>query len=132
LDQSGTLPKTILYNMNSSHNEVLSSLIGTFMGDGIPGKIQHGPAWWFHDQKEGMVQQLQTLSNMNLLSHFVGMVTDSRSFLSFPRHEYFRRILCDLLGSDVEKGIIPNDEHLLQDLIESICHKNALTYFSYR
>lgn len=132
LDQSRSLPKTILYTMNSSHNEVLSSLIGTFMGDGIPGKIQHGPAWWFHDQKEGMEQQLQTLSNMNLLSQFVGMVTDSRSFLSFPRHEYFRRILCNMLGSDVENGIIPNDEKLLGDLIETICHKNAMRYFSYR
>lgn len=131
LELKDQLPKTILYNLNSSYNEVLASLAGTFMGDGIPGKIQHGPGWWFHDQKEGMEAQLQTLSNMSLLSQFVGMVTDSRSFLSFPRHEYFRRILCNMLGSDVEAGIIPADNGLLADLLEKLCYTNALRYFSY-
>ena len=131
LEQKNQLPKTILYNLNSSDNEVLASLAGTFMGDGVPGKIQHGPGWWFHDQKEGMEAQLQTLSNMSLLSEFVGMVTDSRSFLSFPRHEYYRRILCNMLGSDVENGIIPDDDSLLGSLIEKLCYTNALRYFSY-
>jgi len=131
LEQKNQLPKTILYNLNSSDNEVLASLAGTFMGDGVPGKIQHGPGWWFHDQKEGMEVQLQTLSNMSLLSQFVGMVTDSRSFLSFPRHEYYRRILCNMLGSDVENGIIPDDDSLLGSLIEKLCYTNALRFFSY-
>ncbi len=131
LEQNNQLPRTILYNLNSSDNEVLASMIGTFMGDGVPGKIQHGPGWWFHDQKEGMETQLQTLSNMSLLSQFVGMVTDSRSFLSFPRHEYYRRILCNMLGSDVENGIIPDDDSLLGNLVENLCYTNALRYFSY-
>jgi len=131
LEQKDQLPKTILYNLNSTYNEVLVSLAGTFMGEGIPGKIQHGAGWWFHDQKEGMEAQLQTLSNMSLLSQFVGMVTDSRSFLSFPRHEYYRRILCNMLGSDVEAGIIPDDDELLADLLEKLCFTNALQYFSY-
>ncbi len=131
LEQNNQLPRTILYNLNSSDNEVLASLIGTFMGDGIPGKIQHGPGWWFHDQKEGMEAQLQTLSNISLLSQFIGMVTDSRSFLSFPRHEYFRRILCNMLGSDAELGIIPDDDSMLGNLIEKLCYSNAIRYFSY-
>ncbi len=131
LEQNGQLPRTILYNLNSSDNEVLASLIGTFMGDGIAGKVQHGPAWWFHDQKEGMELQLQTLSNLGLLSQFVGMVTDSRSFLSFPRHEYYRRILCNMLGSDVENGIVPDDDLLLGDLIKKLCYSNSIRYFSY-
>ncbi len=131
LEQNDQLPKTILYNLNSTYNEVLASLLGTFMGGGVPGKIQHGAGWWFHDQKEGMEAQLQTLSNMSLLSEFVGMVTDSRSFLSFPRHEYYRRILCNMLGSDVEAGIVPNDDRLLADLLEKLCYTNALSYFSY-
>lgn len=131
LELNDQLPKTILYNLNSTYNEVLASLVGTFMGGGIPGKIQHGAGWWFHDQKEGMEAQLQTLSNMSLLSQFVGMVTDSRSFLSFPRHEYYRRILCNMLGSDVEAGIVPDEDALLADLLEKLCCTNALRYFSY-
>lgn len=131
LELTGQLPRTILYNLNATQNELLASQIGAFMGDGIAGKIQHGAAWWFHDQKEGMEQQLQTLSNIGLLSQFIGMVTDSRSFLSFPRHEYYRRTLCNMLGSDVENGIIPNDDRLLQGLIEKLCYTNALRYFSY-
>jgi glucuronate isomerase len=131
LDQSNQLPRTILYNLNSNHNEVLASMIGTFMGDGIPGKIQHGPGWWFHDQKEGMEVQLQTLSNMGLLSQFVGMVTDSRSFLSFPRHEYYRRILCNMIGTDMKNGIVPNDYALMGELIVKLCYTNALQYFSF-
>jgi len=131
LDSNGQLPRTILYNLNSSDNEVIASMIGTFMGDGIEGKVQHGPAWWFHDQKNGIEEHMQLLSNISLLSQFIGMVTDSRSFLSFPRHEYFRRILCNMLGNDVESGLIPDDDKLLGELIVKLCYSNALRYFSY-
>ena len=132
LESNGQLPRTILYNLNSSDNEVLASMTGTFMGDGIEGKIQHGPAWWFHDQKNGMEDHMRMLSNISLLSQFIGMVTDSRSFLSFPRHEYFRRILCNMLGSDVETGLIPDDDKLLGEMIVKLCYSNALRYFSYK
>lgn len=132
LDSDKQLPKTILYNLNSSDNEVLATMIGNFKDNELPGKIQHGPAWWFHDQKEGMEQQLQMLSNMSLLSNFVGMVTDSRSFMSYPRHEYYRRMLCNLLGSDVEEGILPEDYSLLGNLVSKLCYVNALNYFSYK
>ncbi|TVQ08691.1 MAG: glucuronate isomerase [Balneolaceae bacterium] len=131
LDLERKLPKTILYNLNSADNEVLATMTGNFQGEGISGKMQHGPGWWFHDQKEGMEAQLQTLSNMGLMSQFVGMVTDSRSFLSFPRHEYYRRILCNMLGTDMQKGIVPEDYDLLGDLIVKVCYTNALQYFSY-
>lgn len=131
LEQQNSLPKTIIYNLRSSDNELIASLIGAFMEEGVAGKIQHGAAWWFHDQKEGMEIQLQNLSNLGLLSHFIGMVTDSRSLLSFSRHEYFRRILCNMLGSDIEKGILPNEDNLLKDLIEKLCYTNALHYFTY-
>ena len=104
-------------------------MIGNFQDGSIPGKIQFGSAWWFLDQKDGIEQQLRTLSNMGLLSRFVGMLTDSRSFLSYPRHEYFRRILCNLLGGDIEAGLLPNDMNLLGNMVENICYNNAKTYF---
>ncbi|MDG5767714.1 glucuronate isomerase [Balneolales bacterium ANBcel1] len=129
---SGNLPRTILYNLNPSDNAVLSTMIGNFMGDGIAGKVQHGPAWWFHDQKEGMEEHLKTLSSMSLLSRFTGMVTDSRSFLSFPRHEYYRRVLCNMLGSDMEQGIVPMDFTMIGDMVGRLCYENALDYFSYK
>ncbi|MEX0684942.1 MAG: glucuronate isomerase [Balneolales bacterium] len=131
LDNSDQLPKTILYNLNSSDNVIVSTMIGNFHGEGIAGKVQHGPAWWFHDQKEGMEEHLQILANMSQLSQFVGMVTDSRSFMSIPRHEYYRRVLCNMLGNDIEQGIIPDDDQLMADLIDKLCFKNALQYFNY-
>lgn len=132
LDAENSLPRTILYNLNPADNAVFATMTGNFAADGIPGKVQYGPAWWFHDQKEGMEEHLQVLSNMSLLSRFVGMVTDSRSFLSFPRHEYFRRILCNMLGDDLEKGIVPADYALLGEMISDLCYRNALSYFEYK
>jgi len=129
LDSENALPKTIVYNNNPVDNYVFGSVIGSFQNGGIPGKIQFGSAWWFLDQKEGMELQLNALSNLGLLSHFVGMVTDSRSFMSYPRHEYFRRVLCNLIGRDVENGEIPDDEGLLGGLIGNICYNNASRYF---
>ena len=113
LDTHDKLTKTILYNLNPSDNEILGTMIGNFQDGSIAGKIQFGSGWWFLDQKDGMKKQMNALSNLGLLSRFVGMLTDSRSFLSYPRHEYFRRILCNLLGNDVENGEIPNDLELL-------------------
>lgn len=131
LDQTGELPKTILYNLNPSQNYVFGTMIGNFQDDGTPGKMQLGSGWWHLDQKEGMEWQLNTLSNLGLLSHFVGMLTDSRSFLSFSRHEYFRRILCDLLARDVIKGELPSDLKLLGDLVRDISYRNASRYFGF-
>jgi glucuronate isomerase len=125
------LTKTILYNLNPSHNEVYASMIGNFQDGEIAGKIQWGSGWWFLDQKDGMEKQLNALSNQGLLSRFVGMLTDSRSFLSYSRHEYFRRILCNLIGTDVEKGLIPMDEELLKEFIQGICYYNAKNYFNF-
>lgn len=130
LDNENKLAKTIIYNNNPSHNAVYSTMIGNFQGGNIKGKIQFGSGWWFLDQKDGMEQQLNTLSNMGLLSCFIGMTTDSRSFLSFPRHEYFRRILCNLIGTDVENGELPNDIEWLGKLVHDICYNNAKRYFS--
>lgn len=127
LDQENALPKTIVYNLNPKDNYLISSMIGNFQGD-VPGKMQFGSGWWFLDQKEGMQWQINTLSNMGLLSRFVGMLTDSRSFLSFTRHEYFRRILCDMIGTDVENGELPNDMEMVGDLISRICYQNAKDY----
>jgi glucuronate isomerase len=132
LDLEGVLPKTILYNLNSRDNEIMATISGNFMDTGCPGKVQHGPAWWFHDQKEGMEQQLQILANYSLMSNFVGMVTDSRSFMSYPRHEYFRRILCNMLGDDAEKGIVPKDETMLCNLIQKMCYTNAVNFLGYQ
>ena len=131
LDEQKTLAKTILYNLNPRDNEVFATMMGNFNDGSMPGKIQWGSAWWFLDQKDGMEKQINTLSNMGLLSRFVGMLTDSRSFLSFPRHEYFRRILCNLLGADVANGELPNDLPWLGQMVENICYKNAKEYFTF-
>jgi len=131
LDLNDQLAKTILYNLNPADNEVLATMLGNFQDGSIPGKIQFGSGWWFLDQKDGMIKQMNALSNLGLLSRFVGMLTDSRSFLSYPRHEYFRRILCNLLGKDVENGEIPNDRELLGNMVENICYNNAKNYFKF-
>lgn len=131
LDTEDKLAKTILYNLNPRDNEVFATMAGNY-GDGrIPGKMQWGAAWWFLDQKDGMEKQIDALSNMGLLSRFIGMLTDSRSFLSFPRHEYFRRILCNQIGSEIEKGELPNDLEWFGQMVENICYKNAETYFNF-
>jgi glucuronate isomerase len=129
LDDTDELPKTILYCLNPRDNEVLGTIIGCFQGGGIPGKIQFGSGWWFNDQKDGMIRQMVALANLGLLSRFVGMLTDSRSFLSYTRHEYFRRILCNLLGEWVEAGEVPNDIKLLGAMVQNICFNNAENYF---
>jgi len=129
LDIQNKLPKTILYNLNSRDNELLAAMAGSFQDGSVPGKIQYGPAWWFFDTKDGIERQISALSNIGLLSRFVGMITDSRSFLSYPRHEYFRRILCDILGNNVEIGELPEDIDLLGSMIEGICFNNAAEYF---
>ncbi|HEV2328569.1 MAG TPA: glucuronate isomerase [Verrucomicrobiae bacterium] len=129
LDAENALPKTIIYNNNPADNYVFASMIGNFQDGSVPGKVQFGAAWWFLDQKEGMEWQMNALSSLGLLSRFVGMVTDSRSFMSYPRHEYFRRILCNLVGQDVENGEIPDDESILEELTENICFGNASRYF---
>ena len=131
LDTENKLAKTIIYNLNPADNEVMASMIGNFNDGSMPGKVQHGSAWWFLDQKDGMIRQMNALSNMGLLSKFVGMLTDSRSFLSFPRHEYFRRLLCDLLGEEVEKGELPHDLDLLGNMVKDICFNNNKTYFGW-
>ena len=131
LDANNTLAKTILYNLNPADNEVFATMIGNFNDGSMAGKIQWGSGWWFMDQKDGMINQLNTLSNMGLLSKFVGMLTDSRSFLSFPRHEYFRRIVCDLFGKDIENGELPNDISWTGKLVQDICYNNTKNYFSF-
>jgi glucuronate isomerase len=125
LEQEHALPKTIVYNVNPADNYVLATAIGNFQDGSIAGKIQFGSAWWFLDQKDGIELQLNALSNTGLLSRFIGMLTDSRSFMSFPRHEYFRRVLCDLLGRDVANGELPNDEKLLGNMVRNISFTNA-------
>lgn len=122
------LPRMILYNNNPADTFSFATLIGCFQEGELPGKIQYGSAWWFLDQKQGIIAQLDALSNVGLLSRFIGMVTDSRSFMSYPRHEYFRRILCDLLGQEVARGELPNDDRLLRQLVEAICYRNAQQY----
>ncbi|AKQ45065.1 glucuronate isomerase [Rufibacter radiotolerans] len=132
LDNSNQLAKTILYNLNPSQNELYATMIGNFNDGSTPGKVQYGSAWWFLDQKDGMERQMNALSNMGLLSRFVGMLTDSRSFLSYPRHEYFRRILCNMLGNDVENGELPASEMAwLGQMVENICYNNAKSYFNF-
>lgn len=123
------LTKTILYNLNPADNEVFATMIGNFNDGSAPGKIQWGSGWWFLDQKDGMTKQINALSNMGLLSRFIGMLTDSRSFLSYPRHEYFRRILCNLFGHDIENGELPNDIDWVGGIIQDICFNNANNYF---
>jgi glucuronate isomerase len=129
LDSEDSLPKTIIYNLNPADNYVFATMIGNFQDGSVPGKIQFGSGWWFLDQKEAMEWQINALSNLGLLSRFVGMITDSRSFMSYPRHEYFRRTLCNLIGRDVENGEIPDDDGLLGSLIRNICYGNAARYF---
>jgi len=131
LDKNNNLTKTILYNLNPRDNEVIATMTGNFNDGRIPGKMQYGSGWWFLDQKDGIEKQLNSLSNLGLLSRFVGMLTDSRSFLSYPRHEYFRRILCNLIGRDVEKGELPNDEEWLGKMVQNISYYNAKEYFGY-
>ena len=132
LNREDKLPKTILYSLDSSDNAFLDTLIGAFQGTETAGKLQHGSAWWFNDNKQGMRDQLISLANLSLLGNFVGMLTDSRSFLSYTRHEYFRRILCSLIGEWVENGEYPNDEKTLSALVEDICYGNAKRYFGLR
>lgn len=128
LDTTDELPKTILYCLNPGDNEMIATLMGCFQGSTIPGKIQFGSGWWFNDQKDGMIKQMTALANLGLLSRFVGMLTDSRSFLSYTRHEYFRRILCNLLGEWVENGEAPKDMKLLGNMVQDISYNNALRY----
>jgi glucuronate isomerase len=132
LDSTNQLTKTILYNLNPTDNELFATMAGNFNDGTIPGKIQFGAAWWFLDQKDGMTKQLNALSNMGLLSRLVGMLTDSRSFLSYPRHEYFRRILCNLFGEEIESGELPNDVEWTAKIIQDICYNNATNYFGWK
>ncbi len=131
LQTRGRLSRTILYNLNPKDNEVIAAMLGCFPAEGVKGRLQWGPAWWFLDQKDGMTRQLETLSALGLLRLFVGMVTDSRSFLSFSRHEYFRRLLCNMLGNDVNKGLITNDLPLLGAMVRDICTNNPKSYFKF-
>lgn len=131
LDSTDQLPKTILYNLNPRDNEVFATMAGNFNDGSTPGKMQYGSAWWFLDQLDGMEKQLNTLSQMGLLSRFIGMLTDSRSFLSFPRHEYFRRLLCQLLGDDIQKGRLPADLPWIGKVVQDICYYNAKRYFEF-
>ncbi|MEO8174393.1 MAG: glucuronate isomerase [Sediminibacterium sp.] len=131
LDETDQLAKTILYNLNPADNELMATMAGNFNDGSVAGKIQFGSSWWFLDQKDGMVKQMNALSNMGLLSRFVGMLTDSRSFMSFPRHEYFRRILCNLLAEEMENGELPDDKEWIGKVIQDICYNNAKEYFGW-
>lgn len=131
LDATDQLPKVVLYSLNPADNELLGSVIGCFQGPGAAGKLQHGSAWWFNDNKVGMEKQLTDLANLSLLGNFIGMLTDSRSFLSYTRHEYFRRILCNLIGKWVENGEYPADMAALGKLVENISYNNAKAYFGF-
>lgn len=131
LDSQDKLAKTIIYNLNPADNELMATMTGNFNDGSVPGKIQFGAAWWFLDQKEGMTRQMNALSNMGLISRFVGMLTDSRSFLSYPRHEYFRRLLCDLFGEEIERGEIPDDMEAVGKMVQDICYGNAQSYFGW-
>ncbi len=129
LEETGELPRTILYSLNPADNQLLDTILGAFQGTEVPGKVQHGSAWWFNDTKTGMTEQMTSLANLGLLGNFVGMLTDSRSFLSYTRHEYFRRILCDLLGKWVENGEYPADMAMLEKIVRGISYNNAARYF---
>jgi glucuronate isomerase len=131
LDAGERLAKTVLYNLNPADNEVFATIAGSFQDGSVPGRIQYGSAWWFLDQLEGMTRQIDALSNMGLISRFIGMLTDSRSFLSYSRHEYFRRLLCNLLGSDVKRGLLPDDRGLLGGLVRDVCIGNVRDYFGF-
>ncbi len=130
VDKENSIPKTILYTLNPKDNYVLGAMIGNFQGEGIPGKMQFGAAWWFNDNKDGMIEQMKVLANLGLLGRFVGMLTDSRSFLSYTRHEYFRRIACNLIGEWVENGEVPGNIKLLKTVVEGICYNNTKEYFN--
>jgi len=132
LDSTDQLTKTIIYNLNPADNEMMAAMIGNFNDGSVVGKVQWGSAWWFLDQKDGMTKQINTLSNMGLLSRFIGMLTDSRSFLSYPRHEYFRRLLCNLFGEEIENGELPNNIPWVGKLIQDICYNNAEEYFGWK
>jgi len=131
LDTSDQLAKTVIYNLNPADNELIATMIGNFNDGSIAGKVQFGSGWWFLDQKDGMIKQMNALSNMGLISRFIGMLTDSRSFLSYPRHEYFRRILCNLFGEEVENGELPNDIEWIGKVVKDICYYNAKNYISW-
>jgi glucuronate isomerase len=132
LDQIDSLPRTVIYTLNPRDNEVLGTMLGNFQRGPTAGKIQLGSGWWFNDQRDGMLRQIECLSQLGLLSRFVGMLTDSRSFLSYTRHEYFRRILCNLLGTDVAEGRLPNDLPWIGEIVRDICYRNAVRYFGFR
>lgn len=132
LDRDNKLAKTIIYNLNPADNELFATMIGNFNDGTAAGKIQWGSSWWFLDQKDGMTKQINALSNMGLLSKFIGMLTDSRSFLSLPRHEYFRRLLCNMFGEEVENGELPNDIEWIGKVIQDICFNNAKNYFNWQ
>ena len=131
LDVENSLPKTILYTLNPKDNYVLGTMIGNFQGDGIRGKIQFGSGWWFNDQRDGMLEQMRSLANLGVLGNFIGMLTDSRSLVSYTRHEYFRRILCNLVGNWVDSGEYPNDEDMLGEIIRGISYENSVSYFGF-
>jgi glucuronate isomerase len=131
LDTENKLAKTIIYNLNPRDNELIATMIGNFQDGSVPGKIQYGSGWWFLDQIDGIRKQIEALSNLGILGQFVGMLTDSRSFLSYPRHEYFRRLLCNILGSEIERGLIPNDLKIIGGLVEDISYNNAKKYFGF-
>jgi glucuronate isomerase len=132
LDKQNKLAKTIIYNLNPADNEMVATMAGNFQDGTVPGKIQFGAGWWFLDQKDGMEKQMNALSVLGLLSRFVGMLTDSRSFLSYPRHEYFRRTLCNLIGNDVENGLLPEEETgFLGQIVENISYYNAKNFFKF-
>jgi glucuronate isomerase len=130
LEGEGNLPKIVIYNLNPADNYAIATLVGNFQGGGVAGKIQFGSGWWFLDQKEAMEWQMNALSNVGLLSRFIGMLTDSRSFMSFPRHEYFRRVLCNLVGRDIENGELPADFEMVGAMVKNICYRNAHEFLS--
>ena len=131
LDGKERLAKTILYNLNPRDNELFATMAGNFNDGTVPGKMQYGASWWFLDQKDGIEDQFRAVSNLLLLSRFVGMITDSRSFLSYSRHDYFRRILCNVLGEDVRQGLVPDDRDMLGRLVTAVCFTNARDYFGF-
>lgn len=132
IDQESSLPKTIIYSLNPSDNNVIGTMIGSFQGGGVPGKIQFGTAWWFNDNKSGMLEQMQSLANLGLFTRFIGMLTDSRSFLSYTRHEYFRRLVCSFVADWVENGEVPNDLEFLGEIVQGISYTNAKEYFQFQ
>ena len=131
LDAGNQLARTVIYNLNPADNELMASMIGNFNDGSSVARIQYGSAWWFLDQKDGITRQVNALSNMGLISRFIGMVTDSRSFLSFPRHEYFRRIICNIFGEEIEKGELPSDVNWVGKIIGDICYHNVSSFFKW-